>query len=58
MANYIHEQSVLNVLRCGEYNTITERVKLWNKTVQERLIEEGYILNDDGTVTEDNNIAK
>lgn len=33
MANYIHEQSVLNVLRCGEYNTITERVKLWNKTV-------------------------
>ena len=36
----------------------TDVPKLWNKKVQEQLIEEGYILNDDGTLTENNNIVK
>ena len=29
----------------------TEVPRLWNKGVQEELVKEGYILNDDGTVT-------
>lgn len=36
----------------------TDVPKLWNKKVQEQLIEEGYILNDDGTVTEDNKVSE
>ena len=36
----------------------TDVPKLWNKRVQEQLIEEGYILNDDGTVTEDNKVSE
>ena len=29
----------------------TEVPRLWNKGVQEELVKEGYILNDDGTVS-------
>ena len=29
----------------------TDVPSLWNKAVQEELIKEGYILNDDGTVS-------
>ena len=29
----------------------TDVPSLWNKAVQEELIKEGYILNEDGTVT-------
>ena len=29
----------------------TEVPSMWNKAVQEKLIKDGYILNDDGTVT-------
>ena len=36
----------------------TDVPKLWNKKVQQQLIEEGYILNDDGTVTEDNKVSE
>ena len=36
----------------------TDVPKLWNKRVQERLIEEGYILNDDGTLTENNKVSE
>ena len=36
----------------------TDVPKLWNKRVQEQLIEEGYILNDDGTLTENNKVSE
>ena len=36
----------------------TDVPKLWNKKVQEQLIEEGYILNDDGTLTENNKVSE
>ena len=36
----------------------TDVPKLWNKKVQEQLIEEGYILNDDGTLTKDNKVSE
>ena len=36
----------------------TDVPKLWNKKVQEHLIEEGYILNYDETVNEDNKVSE
>ena len=36
----------------------TDVPKLWNKKVQKQLIEEGYILNDDGTLTKDNKVSE
>ena len=36
----------------------TDVPKLWNKRVLEQLIEEGYILNDDGTLTKDNKVSE
>ena len=40
------------------YKKWTRVNKLWQEEVKQKLIEDGYILNDDGTVTEDNKVSE
>ena len=40
------------------YKKWTKVNKIWQEEVKQRVIEDGYTLNDDGTVTEDNKVSE